>query len=260
MNYNPKEALIDLGFTSDHADSILSSIKVEGGLTIVSGMTHSGKSTTLMTLRKIVVDDKRATENSGRSYDPDMFFLDEMRDSNSVEAYAKTARMGQSMFAEMHASSALSAISRLRLFERGMKVKAPELRVSLSIHQMLLPRPCNECSIGFDQFNAIAQKHEYFNELKSVIVARFTESEIHNLVFRNHSGCEKCSLGCDGATAVAEVVAPSQEILDLVKSAQIDEVFSIIKSQGGRTILDHALEKALVGQVDLCDVAAKLGI
>ena len=260
MNNDQKESLVNLGFSSAHVDSILSGIKVEGGLTIVSGTTHSGKSTTLMALRQTVVDDKRAIENSGSSYDPDMFFLHEMRDSDSVEAYAETARIGQSMFAEMHASSALSAISRLRLFERGMTVQAPELKVSLSIHQALLPRPCNECSIGFDQFNAIAQKHEYFNELKSVILARFTESEIHNLVFRNHSGCEKCSSGCDGYTVVAEVVAPSQEVLDLIKSAKIDEAFSIIKSEGGRTILDHALEKALMGHVDLCDVATQLGI
>lgn len=252
MTNDPKETLVNLGFSSSHAESILNSVQIDGGLTIVSGVANSGKTTTLMALRQIVESHNKSVTKKN---DLELLAPDEIRDSASVEAYAQAAKLGKKMLAKIHANSAISAIKRLRLFEQGMKFQLPAIHVSLSIYQALLPRPCSSCAFGFEQFNLIDQKHEYLNRTKLAITSRFTESERQKLLFRNHAGCTNCTNGTSGFSVVAEVVVPSQKLIELIKSGN-----STINSEPHNLIVDHALEKSLLGQVDLCDVAVKLGL
>jgi type II secretory ATPase GspE/PulE/Tfp pilus assembly ATPase PilB-like protein len=81
----------------------------------------------------------------------------------------------------------------------------------------------------------------------------------HKLRFRNPLGCASCQDGYTGRTAVVEVVAPDAPMLECLHNLEWEKAARMFRDAGGKFLVDHALDKVLAGQVDLRDVAHRIG-
>lgn len=165
----------EIGFPNRCYEDI---VDLERGLVLVTGITGSGKSTTLASLlsavnhrhkKKVVTlehpvefwfeDEKsfftqREIPTSVGSFadgvyealrqDPDIIFIGEIRDDRTTDASLKAVDSGHLVFSTLHSISATNAISRLVKFVP--EKMAPRIRHELSLHveyvlaQQLLPR------------------------------------------------------------------------------------------------------------------------
>jgi type II secretory ATPase GspE/PulE/Tfp pilus assembly ATPase PilB-like protein len=79
-------------------------------------------------------------------------------------------------------------------------------------------------------------------------------------VYVQGPGCDHCRDGFQGRTVVAEIIMPDEQLLDLIVSGRRIEAFQYWKEKlGGRTLLDHAVDKIFQGVLDPREVEHKVG-
>jgi len=266
VNYNPKQALTGLGFTSDHADSIMTGLSAPDGLMLVTGISGARKGTTLRELIKIaplVPSAKNfkssfssltgGTENI-QSLDQTFYVFPKFRTFTMVAACAETITFGGRVLSKLNASSAFDAPVRIQSIGKGPDGILSEIKLSTIICQTSLGCPCSQCSLNYD-----AAKDSLDGYVRMFIESRINESDTQSLRFRNREGCQNCSNGTSGFSVAAEVVVPDEEMLALFRKQAIIEAREMFIGQGGKLMIDHAIAKATKGLVDLNDVAHKIG-
>jgi hypothetical protein len=70
-----------------------------------------------------------------------------------------------------------------------------------------------------------------------------------NIRIINKKGCESCNFGVTGRTVVAEVVKPTNELLESFKEGDYKKVHAAFRAQGGITHLEHGLFKIFKGEI-----------
>jgi type II secretory ATPase GspE/PulE/Tfp pilus assembly ATPase PilB-like protein len=246
----------------------------QGGITLISGPTGSGKSTTLFALTQMLPRDsanvitledpveyylpmatqiqinqlleQQATgaERSVLRQDPDFAVIGEVRDTEFAFAGLKFAESGHPTFGTIHAGSAIQTIDRFISFfpdaskESALYVLASYLDVI--INQKLVSRLCPLCSVKCD--------------------------ENKNIKKAKKGGCRHCShTGYHGRIALHEtLIIPKQEeererfisaLLKFKSSAERDEgaidslndikklpgVIFISRAKTAQTLIEHGL-------------------
>ena len=267
MSYNPKEALMGLGFTNEHVNSIMEGLVAPDGLFLVSGISGSRKGTTLRELVKIATatpsvrkisaanllafDSKEYAESSTTNFS----VIPEIRSSVMVAACAEITKNGERVIGKINASCAFSAPIRLNCYKRELPGDLHKIKFSGVIHQVSLPSLCVNCSTGYDKESDNLDEH-----VQHLIASRVKKTELKSLRFRSVDGCTNCCKGVTGFTLVAEVVIPDDEMNDLFNNGLFTDAIVKFTAGGGKLILDHAMEKACQGLVDINDVARKLGV
>ena len=84
--------------------------------------------------------------------------------------------------------------------------------------------------------------------------------DVSKVRFKNKSGCPKCDKGIKGRTVGAEVIVPDPFIKGLIGEGKDREAWDSFRENGGIGALDHAVSKMLTGLCDPFDVEAKLGL
>jgi len=182
--------LEQLGYNKKLTFGIKQSIAQPVGLTIISGTTGSGKSTTLQNilLGKInerngeikvitvedppeyfipgatqvpVIRDEKGNAEQGFSKaikaamrsDPDVIMVGEIRDEQSATLTVQAVQSGHQVFSTIHAQSALGILNRIENLGVGRDILgSPEFIAGL-IYQKLLPILCPHCSIKLIEDN-----------------------------------------------------------------------------------------------------------
>lgn len=156
-----------------------------GGIVLVTGVTGSGKSTTLAALTALLPRDKinlmtvenpveyvvpfarqiqlndllgqeaGDMERSLLRQDPDVIMLGEIRDITTARAALKFAESGHLVLATLHADSATATFERLAGFFESAAEKAQAVQVLsqlllVSMNQTLMPRLCTHCAVPSD--------------------------------------------------------------------------------------------------------------
>ena len=265
---------------------------VPEGVNIISGPTGSGKSTTLKMLLEELYRERREKiniltiedppeyqihgaaqlpvsnvdneEERGAAYrkaivaalrsDPDVIMPGEARDREVINLVFTAAMTGHQVWTSLHANSALAIFDRLR--DQGVepyKLTDPNLLTGLTA-QRLAKQLCPACSQPLDE--------ERVRQLDRDLPGFATVSEGFWSTIRlvNPAGCSQCTDGYIGRVAVAEVLCPDQEFLDLMQRGEREQALQYwLENLDGITLMEHAWLHMIDGQLDPRDLVDRLG-
>ncbi len=264
---------------------------VPTGVSIVSGPTGSGKSTTLQRnmikllqeknyeinlitvedppeypipgARQMPVTNANTEEEKDEQFtkalsaalrsDPDVMMVGEIRSLSAAQLTFKGALSGHGMWTTLHANSAPAIIPRLRdMGVETFKLGDPELVKGL-IGQRLFRKLCPHCRKSVKEM-----LDEPAVQRLKVALGDFG---IENTYVRG-PGCKFCGgSGIKGRMSVPEIILPDAMFLELIIKGETRKAIDYWTSDlGGRTMKDAAIERMLKGYIDLDEVERWCGL
>ncbi len=291
--------LNELGYEPGQVRLIRRFVRRSTGLVVMAGGVGSGKSTSIVAmlheeldmhsgrLRIITVEDPPERVISGASQvpvvrrrgmaaddefsfaiqgalrcDPDTLMVGEIRDLQSAVLTIKFAQSGHRVYTTVHASTALGIVGRLTgIGVESSLLCAPDILKGL-IHQSLVPLLCPNCRIGANQWLQASdpgQRRNRFVE-RAVIALESRGFESNRLSFRG-SGCEQCRQnGVTGRTVVSEIVAPDDQLLDLLRRGDFTSAKrQWLENLNGQPAIEHGVRLIAKGKVAPTDVEWRIG-
>ncbi len=261
-----------LGFEGRDMDIFRKWIHRPYGITIVSGPTGSGKSTTLHAALKeiknietniVTVEDPveyrldgitqiEANEKIGLTFskalrsvlrqDPDIVLIGEIRDEETADISIKFSLTGHLVFTTLHANDAPSTIT--RLIDIGIPPYLVASSLNLVMAQRLVRKICPHC------------KTKYTPTEKELKDAGITEEEAKEIDFQIGSGCVHCdNTGYIGRTGIFEMLEVTSDIRKLIFEGKNQEYIreAAIKN-GMKTLHESAVEKMKNGVTTIREV------
>jgi len=260
----------ELGYSA-HAQTQLQRLAQKPqGITLVTGPTGSGKTTTLYSLLRQLsslevniatleepvefqLDLIRQTaiqEAQGIDFasgvrgllrmDPDILFIGEVRDPDTAQMALRAAMTGHQVYSTLHCNDALGALP--RLIDLGLNPRILAGNLSGIIAQRLVRKLCPHCKI----------------------LRRATADEAQLLgqdpaappMIAEARGCEHCDqTGRKGRTVIAEILTVSAEIDDLIaRDATRTEIFHIARDDGYLTLQEDGIDRVLARDISLYDL------
>jgi type II secretory ATPase GspE/PulE/Tfp pilus assembly ATPase PilB-like protein len=282
-----------LGFNQKHSQMLNAAVSRNRGIIIVTGATGTGKSKTVNTLLSMVsrtknvltVEDpieyilphgrqfqtiewedtaeKKILSTSFsefarafKRHDPDVIFIGELRDKETVDTAMHLAKTGHLVFGTLHASRA-TMIPEILVEDYGIGKDVVADNLLLGINQVLVKRLCDKCKA----ISCIEKLPEWTKALRFGNIAELNKLQGKNLYFANtskHYVCQ-CSMfsregkillskGYSDRTLLAEIFEFFPEIFidGAISSFKIEEKFI---SSGN--ILTDAIEKTQAGLIEI---------
>lgn len=247
------------------------------GITLVTGPTGSGKTTTLYAslrhlmspeLKFISVEDPVEYEIAGVSqvqvkpdigltfaqtlrsvlrHDPNVLMIGEIRDLETAKIAIEASLTGHTVLSTVHTNSAAATIT--RLIEMGVEDYLVATTVNAIAGQRLLRLLCSNCSVPTEPPAALADR-------LAEIVGHGTHND-----WRKPTGCPDCRhTGYKGRTSVAEVMPVSEAIqMAMLKKATEPELRAIAVSEGMIPLFEAGVQLAAMGKTSLEEVFAVIG-
>lgn len=223
-----------LGFEPKALTDIREAINVPYGMSLVTGPTGSGKSTTLYScihevlseeenivtvedpveyqvagVNQVPVNVKRgltfaAALRSILRQDPDTVMIGEIRDLETAEIAIKAALTGHVVFSTLHTNDAPSTVT--RIVDMGIDPFLVSSSVRCIAAQRLARRLCNSCKAPLEELPSKER-------LQSL---GFQEEDFDGLQIFRPVGCQRCSNGFKGRFALLETMPMSESLQRLV--------------------------------------------
>ncbi len=258
-------SLENLGFYSDHVETIREISRHPNGIFLTTGPTGSGKTTTLYSIlselntdevKIFTVEDPieyklpginqiqvhsdigftfaRALRSILRQ-DPDIIMVGEIRDKETAEIAIQAALTGHLVLSTLHTNSALASIT--RLLDMGVEFFLLKATIVGLMAQRLVRKLCPYCSVEAEIPEEIRKKYDLNNLI-----------ERHEFVSpspKKAIGCPKCNYtGYRGRTVIAEVIPFDNRLQAYFEK---DRNFNDPSALGYRTMLEDGLLKVLEG-------------
>lgn len=286
--------LEDLGYSDRHCKMLRTACARSKGLIVVSGATGSGKSKTVNTMLSslsekrniLTIEDPieyglsngrqfqifeyedietRTVVRTGfpefarafKRHDPDVIFIGEVRDKETVETALHLCKTGHLVFCTMHVARA-TMIPEVLISDFGIEVSTVADNLVLGVNQLLVKRLC-ECSKA-RPFTGTAP---WFRDLRfhnnTEATSRLGGKSVYSIV-----GCPKCTVikgqstiskGYSGRTLIAEVFEFHQKDFSDNQHSSFD--FDRRYAEHGNLLTD-AINKVLTGTIDLTAVKGLL--
>jgi type II secretory ATPase GspE/PulE/Tfp pilus assembly ATPase PilB-like protein len=267
-----------MGFLDGDLETVRSLSRLPNGLILCTGPTGSGKTTVLYSLLHeidretrcvISIEDPvevflqgvaqipvkprigltfpRAIDSAMRQ-DPDVLYVAEIRDFETLQATVSAALTGHLIFSTLHTDSTASAVQ--RLLDIGLEPFLVNASLKAVIGQRLIRVLCNECK----------EEIEPEKELLPGAVVDFIESRSDS-IFYGPNGCDDCKgSGYRGRTIAYEILIPDLGLKQLIsKRASVEELQTHAHESGMRSMLELGLDKAARGVTSLEEVVRMLG-
>jgi type II secretory ATPase GspE/PulE/Tfp pilus assembly ATPase PilB-like protein len=198
--------------------------------------------------------------------DPDIIMVGEVRDSKSSALLSSAVVSGHQVFTTVHAASAMAIIDRLIQLEFDRHILTSPGFLSLLVYQTLAPILCDRCRIplkSMQQKSLSLEMQELMGRLMQVLDSPAYHSHQHeyleSIYFANQDGCDYCRRGYIGRTVFAEMVSPDSTLLQHFRDNNYDAAIRHWRQNGGKTVLEHGIEKMLKGVVDPRSVEDRCG-
>lgn len=276
INYDMKV----LGISADIEQKILQDLQTTAGVILLTGPTGSGKTTSLYTflnklntpgVKIITLEDPVEYQLDGinqvqvqsdigfdfaaglRSIvrqDPDIIMLGEIRDKETAGIAMQSALTGHLVFSTVHTNDAPSAYT--RLLDLGVEEFLLNAALVSIVAQRLVRRLCPHCAVPAEDQSELDHKYAL-----TALAARF-QVPLH---LKQAVGCEHCNhTGFQGRLAVIEYLRCSDAIKAVPKDQNFIQKARVInKEQGGRTLLEDGLLKAIQGTTTIEEVLRVAG-
>jgi general secretion pathway protein E len=270
-----------LGLSADIELKIKEDLQHTAGVVLLTGPTGSGKTTTLYTflnelnndaVKIITLEDPVEYQLEGvnqvqvkpdigfdfsaglRSIvrqDPDIIMIGEIRDQETARIAMQSALTGHLVFSTVHTNDAPSAYT--RLLDLGVEEFLLNAALVSIIAQRLARKICPHCAIPATNANDLINKYQ-LNKLAE-------KYAIKEIKLVDSIGCENCSnSGYKGRMAVIEYLRSDEDIRALPKDEQfISKAKKHNAAQGGRTLLEDGLLKAMQGLTTIDEVIRVCG-
>jgi type IV pilus assembly protein PilB len=247
-------------------------INKPNGITLVTGPTGAGKTTTLYSALNELnqITDKLITTEDPVEYeidgilqcpinseidmtfalalrailrqDPDKILVGEIRDLETAQIAIQASLTGHMVFSTLHTNDAASTITRLR--DMGVEPFMITATVEGILAQRLVRKVCANCRTPYDP------NRDQLMELNLKL------EEVRNRKFYYGEGCDKCNnLGFKGRTGLFELLLLNDEIRDLVsKGSSTDQLRVYGRTHGVKSLRDAGLVALYNGLTTLDEV------
>jgi MSHA biogenesis protein MshE len=273
MGLQPLEAL---GMPDEMQRRFRKLIQRSAGMVLVTGPTGSGKTTTLYSALNILnksdtkiitVEDPveyrldRITQvqtkvkiglDFGRvlrsvlRHDPDVIFVGEMRDRETVDIGLRAAITGHLVFSTLHTMSAVATVDRL------IDMGAPAYMVAAALHavvaQRLVRKVCTDCAEGY-----VADANEL-----AWLSAQVGDKAAAQMSLKRGAGCGYCNMtGYRSRVAIYELLEIDREQADAIRRNDLVQFARITAARRDYKPLTHsAIELAGRGVTTLVEAMA----
>jgi MSHA biogenesis protein MshE len=272
------QPLESLGMPPRLQARFLKLIQRHAGMVLVTGPTGSGKTTTLysalnilnkpdtkivtvedpveyrldrvtqvQTKAKIGLDFSRILRSVLR-HDPDIIFIGEMRDRETVDIGLRAAITGHLVFSTLHTMSAVATLDRL------VDMGAPGFMVAAAVHgvlaQRLVRRICVDC----------AEPHTADEHEMAWLAAQIGAAAAAALPAQRGAGCSYCNMtGYRGRVAVYELLEIDRGLADAIRRADFAEFGRLALAQPEYLPLTQAaIQLAERGLTSLAEVISSM--
>lgn len=260
-----------LGFDQAALETIKKSIRRPHGMTLVTGPTGSGKTTTLYSMLKVVdsstdnlitvedpveyqlegVNQVNVREAIGLTFasclrsilrqDPDTIMVGEIRDFETVDIAIKSALTGHRVLSTLHTTTAAGSV--VRLVNMGVEPFLITSSLLCVVAQRLIRKLCNKCKERY------VPSEDFLSKLQLK-----TGGEAAALY--RPKGCKDCfNSGYSGRTVISEVLTMSPQIqASILNREQEFKVKNISRREGMKTLREDGLSKCLLGITSIEEV------
>jgi len=272
------QPLESLGMPDDIERRFRNLIGHNAGMVLVTGPTGSGKTTTLysalnilnkpdikiitvedpveyrldritqvQTKAKIGLDFSRVLRSVLR-HDPDIIFIGEMRDRETVDIGLRASITGHLVFSTLHTMSAVATIDRL------IDMGAPGYMVAAAVHgvlaQRLVRRICVDCAGP-----QLPDEHEL-----AWLAAHVGAAAAAAMHMQHGAGCSYCNMtGYRGRVAVYELLEIDRPQADAIRREDLGEFARLSRAKAGyKSLTLSALELAARGITTLAEVISSV--
>jgi type IV pilus assembly protein PilB len=262
--------LKDMGINDRMLKLIVDAIHLPNGIILVTGPTGSGKSTTLYScIREILdptlnittmedpvelnidgVNQGQINNQAGFTFaagirailrqDPDVIMVGEMRDKETAAMAIESALTGHLVFSTLHTNDSPGAFP--RLLEMGLEPFLVATAIKGVMAQRLVRRICKNCK------EPLAISDELRQEL----------GVAPDVVFYHGKGCDRCDhSGYKGRCGIYEFLVPNEAVRNLIlKRSSGDDIKRVAMADGMVTLRMDGMEKAIAGITTLEQILA----
>jgi type IV pilus assembly protein PilB len=242
------------------------------GITLVTGPTGAGKTTTLYSALSELnaITDKIITTEDPVEYeidglvqcqinseidltfasalrailrqDPDRILVGEIRDLETAQIAIQASLTGHMVFSTLHTNDAPGSITRLR--DMGVEPFLITATVEGILAQRLVRKICPVCKTEFEP------SRDQLMELN------LKPEDVKGRKFYFGEGCDKCNnLGFKGRTGIYEFLVMNDDIRDLVsKGASTDQIRNFSRSKGTKGLRERGLDALYAGMTTVDEV------
>ena len=273
-----KSALVrleELGFEPGEMAPVQECLRQSEGLILTTGPTGSGKSTTLYAMLQAIhtpevnivtvenpieyrlpgINQTEVQERQGMTFaaalrsilrqDPDVILVGEIRDKETAEIAIQAAQTGHLVLSTLHTNDSVGAVTRLTKLGIDRELIASTLL--LIIAQRLVRAVCTHCG---QPEPAGASSHPSWRKA------------LGNAPLRRGRGCSECrNTGYRGRVGVYEIFRNTAEVKRLISDGEGEvELRDALRRQGGRSLMQVALDKIRSGRTTIDEVASVIKI
>jgi len=271
--------LRNLGLMDDHYDVVKRIISNTYGMTLVTGPTGSGKTTTLYSMltylnnneKKIItIEDPVEYQLEGLNqiqvkseigltfanalrsilrHDPDIIMVGEIRDKETARISVQSALTGHLVLSTLHTNDAPSSL--FRLLEMGIEDYLINASVIGIIAQRIIRLNCPYCS------NEISISDDLLKQYHIEELAEKFRSISPGAHFMKGQGCPKCvGTGYRGRTSIFEIFEYDEELKEtLLKNYSVTAITSsLAKRPYFRTLKEDGILKVIAGKTTLEEI------
>src|SRR3989344_2040106 len=242
----------ELGFARSALDIIKGNLSRSHGMTLITGPTGSGKSTTLYTVLSMLntkgvnistiedpveyrifgVNQMQVNPKISLSFamglrallrqDPNIIMIGEIRDKETAEEAVHAAMTGHIVLSTLHTNNAAGAIP--RLLDIGVEPYLIASTLNTVVGQRLVRKICQDCKEikKIDEKTAESLSRDFdLDSLVEVMKREGVEKvkRVTDLDFYEGKGCEKCNhTGYKGRMGIYEVLNVSEPVQKLIVS------------------------------------------
>ena len=263
-------AMSKLGFSGDNLTRIKKAQAKPEGITIVTGPTGSGKTTSLYSMlneinsvdvniqtledpieyslpmiRQTAVKEGAVSFEDGiramLRQDPDIIFIGEIRDPVTAQMALQAAMTGHQVYTTLHTNDCFGALPRLLDLDLVPGMVAGNI-VSV-IAQRLVRKLCPECK---ESYVPDEKAKEIFEEVAE-------EQDLGEVFRARQGGCDQCGgQGYKGRACVAEILLFDEDLDDIVaRGGTAIELKSAAREKGFKSLRRDGILKVLEGVTDL---------
>lgn len=274
--------LKDLGFWGKGLRILRQNIKKPYGMTLLTGPTGCGKSTTLYAITQILnkegvniitledpveyfingVNQSQIRPDIGYTFasglrsilrqDPDVILVGEIRDKETAELAVHAALTGHIVLSTLHTNSAVGVIP--RLIDMGIASFLLSASLNVAIAQRLVRRLCLHCR---KEVRVLKEKRELVRkELSGIPKSLRPDINLEDIKLYQAKGCKYCNYkGKRGRIAIFELLAMTDQLEKIIGEHPSEvEILKEAKRQGMITMKQDGVIKALRGIVSLEEV------